>query len=73
MKIDEILNKDFKDITPEEWEQLEIEAEEIGREIEEHREELAKAISELPPDFFDKMKEELFKKIRAYEEEKNRQ
>ena len=66
----EILNKDFKDITPEEWKQLEIEVEEIDREIELHREELDEQMKKLPPDFFDKMKEEIFKKIRAYEEAK---
>lgn len=70
MKIDEILKKDFKDITPEEWKQLEIEAEEIDREIELHREELDEQMKKLPPDFFDKMHDELMEKIRAIEEDK---
>ena len=59
--------KEPKDMTKEDWQQLEIEAEEIMKEVEEHREELDKMMEELPPDFFDKMHDELMQKIREHE------
>lgn len=50
-------------------EALELEAQEIMKELEAHKEELDKAMSELPSDFFDKMKKEIMDKIKAKEEE----
>lgn len=50
-------------------EALELEAQEIMKELEAHKEELDKAMSELPSDFFDKMYEEIMAKIKAKEEE----
>lgn len=61
--------KNPKQMTDEDWAQLELEAQEIEKEIEEHKEELDKAMSELPSDYFDRMHDEIMEKIKAKEEE----
>ena len=49
-------------------EELKAEAEAIMKEVEENREELEAIMKELPPDFFDKMHDELMEKIRQKEQ-----
>ena len=61
--------KNLEQMTDEDWAELELEAQEIMKDLEAHREELDKVMSELPSDFFDKMKKKLMDKIKAYEEE----
>ena len=68
MDMNEILKKDFKDITEEEWKQIRIEADAIMKDLEEHKEELDEAMAKLPPDFFDEMYKKIMVRIREYEE-----
>ncbi len=61
--------KEPKMMTADDWKQLSEEAKEILAEVEANKEELDKMMEELPPDFFDKMHDEIMEKIKQKEEQ----